>query len=166
MANPNKPARISQEIEKAIDTVDESLRVLVTPGVPVAADVLVGALAHEATTAATDIIVIPAGRTWQGEVTLSCDVAVVAGSAAVGRALGEVLTAGVGVTPAAGAVLRCEARAGANAATGTVGSSGANSSRISLTVKAPAGNAVQLQLVSTISGTNGRVDASASGKLL
>lgn len=135
-------------------------------GKPPAADVLVGHLAHTATTAAAALVTIPAGRTWVGELVIACDLAVSAASAVSGNALGVVATAGAGVVPAAGTVATCEARAGANAATGTVGTQGANSIRLPLIVVAPAGNSVDLTLATTINATAGRVAAMASGRLL
>lgn len=137
----------------------------VAEGVPAAADILVGHLAHTATTGATTFLTIAAGRTWVGEVGVVCDVSVAATNTAAGQALGVITTAGAGVTPAAGTVLSSEARAGANAATGTVGSQGAVAIRLPLTVVAPVGNAVTLALTSTIVGV-GRVAVSASGRLV
>lgn len=132
---------------------------------PLAANVLNGYRADTATTAAATIATVPAGRTWIGTITISCDVGEDAAGAVAGRAQGIVTTAGTGVTPPAGSLIDCEARAGANAATGTVGSSGANSNQSRAVVIAPAGNSVTIQAASTIAGTNGRVSFSAIGEL-
>lgn len=135
----------------------------VTPGAPAASNILVGVLSHAITTAATTLMTVPAGRTWTGMVVVTCTTSVAAASATAGQARAVVTTAGVGVVPAAGSVLAAEARAGANAATGTVGSSNSVTQSIPLTVVAPAGNAVTVQVASTIS--TGVVDVSASGAL-
>lgn len=135
------------------------------PQRPTATDIVAGLLSHTSTTSAATIVTVAAGRTWVGSVTISCDVGVAAASATAGQALGIVSTAGTGVVPAAGTYIACEARAGANAATGTVGSSGSNSITVPFTVVAPVGNVVTIQGASTIAGTNGRVDYSAAGVL-
>lgn len=134
---------------------------------PVAADVIVGHLAHTATTAAAAFLTVAAGETWRGTVAIVCDVAVAAASATAGQALGIVATAGTGVTPPAASVLSCEARAGANAATGTAGSQQSNSIAIQdFVLIAPVGNSVTLTGDTTIAGTNGRVSYSANGVYL
>ena len=135
--------------------------------VPAAADMLSGHQAFVATVGATTVITVPAGRTWVGAVALACDVALAAAVVTTGRAFAQVTTAGTGVTPAAGTYLSCEARAGANAATGTVGSQESTSLVVpDFYVAAPAGNAVTLQMSATITGTDGRVSVSAIGRLL
>lgn len=132
--------------------------------VPTTAEVASGHLAHTATTAAADILVVAAGKTWRGTVSICCDVGIAAASSTAGQALGVVTTAGTDVTPAAGTYLSCEARCGANAATGTVGGAGNNSVAVpDFVVIAPAGNSVSLQGTTTIAGTAGRVSYSANG---
>lgn len=134
---------------------------------PLAADVVVGHLAHTATTAAADFLTVSAGKTWRGTISIVCDVAIDAASATAGQALGVVTTAGVGVTPPAQTVLSCEARCGANAATSTVGESGNNSVTVQdFVLIAPGGNSVSLQGATTIAGTAGRVSYSANGTYL
>lgn len=131
---------------------------------PPAADVLAGHVAHTSTTGATTIITVAAGETWRGTIGIVCDVANAAANSTAGQALGTITTAGTGVTPSAGTYLTCEARAGANAATGTVGSQGANAvSATDFVIVAPAGNSVTLQGASTIAGSAGRVAFFASG---
>jgi hypothetical protein len=135
--------------------------------VPAAADIVAGHQAFTATTPATTVITVPAGRTWRGSVSLTCAVTNQAAATGTANALGVVTTAGVGVTPAAGTYVSCEARAGGNAATGTVGSQGNDSLTVpEMVVVAPAGNAVTLAVAATIAGSNGRVACSAIGRLL
>lgn len=134
--------------------------------IPEAADILAGHLAHVATTAAATLLTVPAGRVWRGSILIACDVVVGAAVAAAGQALGIIAVAGAGAAPPAGTVASCEARCGANAIGGTVGSQAATSIGAMLVVAAPAGNDVTLTLASTIAGTNGRVSASAIGQLL
>ena len=134
-------------------------------GAPASADILNGHVAQTATTAAATLITVPAGRTWRGHVSVQCAASVVAADTTAGQALGLVATAGANVAPAAGTILSCEARAAANAATGTAGSNGHASADVPVTVVAPAGNAVTLTLESTQAGTNTRVMAAASGYL-
>lgn len=135
-------------------------------GAPAAADILAGHQSFTATTAATTLITIPAGRTWAGTIGASVDCAVAAASATAGQAAATFTTAGVGVTPAAGTYFVVEARAGANAATGTGGSQAANFGSTPFTVVAPAGNSVTIQVASTNAGTNSLVEAFASGQLV
>ena len=146
------------------EPVPVSGSVAATTPVPAAAEVIAGHLAHTATTAAATIITVAAGKTWMGTVSICCDSSTAAATATAGQALGIVATAGTGVTPSAGTYLSCEARNGANAATGTVGSQGANSVTIQdFVIIAPVGNAVTLTGDSTIAGTAGRVSYSANG---
>lgn len=136
-------------------------------GVPAAADIVAGHQAFTATTAATTVITVPAGGTWRGSISLSCDASRVAAATTAAQALGEVTIAGAGSTPAAGTYVSCEARAGANAATGTTGTQAANTVTVpEFVVVAPAGNAVTVQATATIDATNGRVSCSAIGRLL
>lgn len=128
-------------------------------------DVLAGFQTFAATTGATTVISVPAGRTWVGQVAITCAVQNAAAALAAGQATGVVSTAGAGVVPAAGNYVRCDAVAGANAATGTVGDSGDNSVVVNMVVVAPAGNPVQVQATSTIAGTGGQVSVSAIGLL-
>ena len=138
----------------------------VSPPTPVAADILAGRQAFTATTAATTLITVPAGRTWVGEVGASCASSVAAANATAGQALAEISTAGTGVTPAAGVYFGVDALQGANSATGTVGGGAANFGSMPLVVIAPVGNGVTVQAACTIAGTGGRVAAYASGALV
>jgi hypothetical protein len=133
-------------------------------GVPAASDINAGFLSHTATTAAATLLTVPAGKVWVGEVVISCALSKAAAASGEGVARGVIATAGANVTPPAGTRLACEAKAGANAATGVVGTQGNNSVRTKMIVVAPAGNAVTLTLASTITNaTAGVVDASAIG---
>jgi hypothetical protein len=117
-----------------------------------------------ATTGATTLLTVAAGRTWVGTVGAACAVGIAAASATAGQARAVFATAGTGVTPAAGTVLAVEAKAGANAATGTVGSNGARTATMPLTIIAPAGNSVTVTVATTQAGTASVVDAWASGR--
>jgi hypothetical protein len=137
----------------------------VSTAAPTAANILNGFGSFAATTAATTLITVPATRTWVGTVGLSVASAIAAASTVAGQARGVITVAGTNVTPAAGTVMAAEAKAGANAAAGTVGSSADHSASMPLVVVAPAGNAVTVQVTSTVAGTAGVVDAWASGVL-
>lgn len=152
-------------VVKATDNGDGTATLNVAGGTPAAANVLTGSLSHAVTTGAATIITVPAGRTWVGTVGISCSVSVTAAATTQGLARGVVAVAGAGVTPSAGTVLAVDAKAAANAATGTVGSQGGNALAMPLTVIAPIGNSVTVTLASTITGTVGQVDAYASGAL-
>lgn len=132
----------------------------------VAANVLNGNQNIAATQAATTIITVPAGRTWVGTVGASCSVEEDAAGTVAGRARCIFSISGANATPAAGNVFAVEARAGANAVGGTVGGEAQNFGWMPLTVIAPAGNSVAVQVATSQSGTNTQVDAFASGALL
>jgi hypothetical protein len=136
------------------------------PGTTTAANILNGFQSFTSTTGATTLITVPAGREWAGEVGASCTAAEVGAGTAAAQARAVFAVAGTGVTPAAGTVFAVEARAGANVATGTVGSQAANANRMKLRVIAPVGNSVTITVASTNAGTNATVDAYASGELL
>lgn len=135
-------------------------------GGPAAADVLVGFQTFAATTGATTVIQVPAGRTWQGTVAVNCAAAEAGAGAVQAQATCVLTTAGAGVTPAAGTIARVSAYAGANVAGGTVGSDASTSQAIPLTIVAPAANAVQLQAATTQAGTVSEVNVTAAGNLL
>lgn len=135
------------------------------PTTPGGADILDGLQTFAATTAATTVITVPAGRTWVGTIAISCACSNAGANAVAAVATGVVSTAGAGVIPAAGSYLRCDAQAGANVAAGTVGDSGDNFLSSPFQVVAPVGNAVQVQATATIAGTAGQVSVSAIGAL-
>ena len=134
-------------------------------GVTAAADIVTGYQGFSATTANTTVVTIPAGRTWVGTVSVECACQEAAAGTVTAQATGIITTAGTGVTPAAGTYGRCDALAGANAATGTVGTDATATLQFPLTVVAPGGNAVQIQASATIAGTGGQVNVTASGTL-
>ena len=106
---------------------------------PRVADILSGQVTHTATTAAATVITIPAGRTWIGQIIVSCAVSNAAALATAGEARGTVSTAGTGVFPAAGTLFEVECLAGANAVAGLTGTQAANSgSAATVIVAAPA----------------------------
>ena len=131
---------------------------------PADADINVGYLSHTSTTGATTLLTVPAGRTWAGTVTIVAAVAKDAAATTTAQARAVIATAGTGVVPAAGTILACEAKAGANAVGGVTGSQGGNSIAARVVVRAPVGNAVTLTLVSTVAGTAGVLDVSAIGE--
>lgn len=70
------------------------------------------------------------------------------------------------MTPAAGTYSVVDARSGANAATGTVGTQGNNFGSTPFVVVAPAGNSVTIAVAATCAGTASLVEAFASGRLV
>lgn len=132
----------------------------------VAADVLSGRQAFTATTVATTIVTVPAGRTWVGQVGASVAVGVNSASTTAGQASALLSVAGAGAIPAAGVYLGVDALAGANAVTGLTGAQGSNYAAATWTVVAPAGNAVTIQVTATCAGTTSKVDAYATGVLV
>jgi hypothetical protein len=135
----------------------------VASGAPAAANIRHGYLSFAATTSATTLVTVPAGRTWTGTLAVACATATAAASATAGVARAVVSVAGVGALPS-GTVLAVEARAAANAATGTAGDSGNSTLECPLVVAAPAGNDVTIQVAATV--TNGVVDVTATGALV
>lgn len=156
------------------DSVPLSVLVGNTAPIPVSVDdspvvpgnIRCGRFSSTATTAATTLITIPAGRTWVGTVGASVSCAVTAASIATGRASALISVSGANAVPAPGIYLGVDALAGPNNATGTVGSQGSNSLSSAFTVIAPAGNSVNIQVATTQSGTTSLVDAFANGELL
>ncbi len=130
-----------------------------------AGNVLDGYMSFTATTAATNVLVVPAGRTWVGQIAVSCACAENAGDTVMARATATISVAGTGATPPAGTILACDALAGANAAGGLTGTSGANNATLPLTLIAPAGNSVSIQAATTQAGDLTVVRVAASGAL-
>lgn len=114
----------------------------VSAALPAAAAILTGYQTFTATTGATTLITITAGKTAVGTFGGSLDCNVAAASSTACKARVVFATTGAGVTPAAGTFMACHVTGGANAATGTVGSNGA----------APCGPNSD-QLISCASGT-------------
>lgn len=130
-----------------------------------AANVLAGFNTFGASTGATTVIIIPAGRTWVGTISVNCSCVEAAAGAVQGQATAIITTAGAGVIPAAATYMRVTAFAGANAVGGLSGTSDSNMATLPMTVVAPVGNAVQLQAASSNSGTQAEVNVSAFGIL-
>lgn len=164
--NVNSAAVFIVDASDVPTAVSSSNPLPVVAGAATAANVLNGFQTFTSTTGATTLLTVPAGRTWVGTVGVSCSTAIAAASATAGQARAVIASAGTGVTPAAGTLFACEANAGANAATGTVGSNNFGRQQIPLTLIAPVGNAVTLTVVTTQAGTTSRVDAFASGSLI
>lgn len=147
----------------ALVRVSASNPLAIVAGAAGAADIVNGYQTFTATTVATTLLTVAAGRTWDGEIGATCAVSIAAASTTAGQARAVFATAGTGVTPAAGTVFAIEAKVGANAATGTVGGSGSASNSMPVILIAPAGNAITVTVVTTQAGTASVVDAWASG---
>lgn len=145
--------------------VDAAGQVKTLVAAPIAVNVLAGRQTFAATTAATTLLTVPAGRTWCGTIGASVSCRNTAAATVAGQAKAEFTTVGTGVTPAAGTYLVVDAQAGGNAATGTVGSQAANFGSTPFTVVAPAGNSVTVAVASTNTGTAALVEAFAAGSL-
>ena len=133
---------------------------------PIAANVLDGVFTASSATSAT-LITVPAGRTWIGQLTINVTCSVTAAASTAGSATGTISTTGIGVTPAAGIILQCDTKVGANSATGTVGNGSSNAiGPLRAVIIAPAGNSVTLSAASSnMSGAVAIVNASAIGEL-
>jgi hypothetical protein len=132
--------------------------------VPMAAQVLDAYSSVVATQAATTILTVPAGRVWQGQVTLECGSQEAAAGTVAAQAIGVLSVSGAAAP--VGNVLRADALAGANAAGGTVGADATGSNASPLVIVASATAPALLQLAATVAGTAGQVNASAVGLLL
>lgn len=135
-------------------------------GAPAVANVTDGFQSFAATTAATTLVTVPAGRTWSGWIVMSAACVNAAANAVAAQATGVISVAGAGATPAAGNWIELDALAGANAAAGTVGDGGNSAVAVPFSVVAPGGNSVTIQLASTQAGTTSKVSASAIGALI
>ena len=133
---------------------------------PLAADILSGRQAFTATTAATTLVTIPAGRTWSGQIGASVTCSVAAGTTVPGQASAQISVAGTGSTPIAGIYLGVDTRVGAGLATSVNGAQSANFASAPIIIAAPAGNSVTVQVASTNTGTAALVDTFALGRLL
>lgn len=134
------------------------------PQRPTATDILYGYASATADVASTALVTVSAGRTWVGEVCASVHLTKAAAAATGGEIIATFLTAGTGVVPAAGTYFGVNAGAGANAATGTVGTQGGDSNCSKWTVVAPAGNTVTVNYaVDCNNHTTCRADVSANG---
>jgi len=134
-------------------------------GAPAAANILDGYALFGATTGATTLVQVPAGRTWKGRIGASCAVGMAATNTTAGQAIAVFSVSGSGAVPS-GNVFEVAALVGANAATATVGTAANNADDTELVVAAPAGNPVNIQIATTQTGTQTRVGAYAIGVLL
>lgn len=131
------------------------------------ADLLYGYASFTANATASLLLTVPAGRTWEGSFFASVSAAEAAAGTALAEASVTFATAGIGVVPAAGTYWGIPCLAAQNASGGTVGTDDANSDTIEIPgITAPPGNSVTVTVTVTISGTAGRVDASAVGGLI
>jgi hypothetical protein len=156
-------AEIARVENASPGATDYGLVVRNIPATPAAATVLAGYQSFTNTTAATTLVTIPAGKTWQGTVAVSAACAEAAAGTGQPQALGVISVAGAGATPAAGNYFAVQAMCGANAATGATGDGDSNFGSIPMIVVAPAGNSVTIQVTTTTAGTAARIDASAIG---
>lgn len=159
--NANIPAATTGQNVGA--QTDSAGNMRTAPQRPITADILDGYQTFTSTTSATTLITVTAGRTWVGTIGLNVTCQEVAAGTAACQARGVITTSGTNVTPAAGTYLACEAKNGANAASGLVGDGTANWCSIPFTIVAPVGNTVLIQVASTNVGTASVVDASAVG---
>ena len=133
---------------------------------PLASEIISGRQAFTATTAATTLITIPAGRTWSGQIGASVTCSVAAGTTIPGQASAQISVSGTGAVPIAGIYLGVDTRVGSGLATSVNGAQSANFASAPIIICAPAGNTVTVQVASTNTGTVALVDAFALGKLL
>lgn len=133
---------------------------------PTAANVLDGFQSVTATTGATTLVTVPAGRTWVGKIGASVSCHNAAAALAAGQAKAIFSVVGVGATPPAGNVFAVTAQTAANAATGAVGVDASADLQTDFTLIAPASGGVQIQVTTTISGTGGECDSFAIGQLI
>jgi hypothetical protein len=131
----------------------------------VAANVLDAYSQVTVTQAATTILTVPAGRTWVGQIGAACVCTNSAGTAAAAAARASFSIAGAGATPPAGNIFAVEARTGTPTAAAVDGMHLDNFGWVPLTVVAPAGNAVTIQLTTLNVGAYASVDAFAIGAL-
>jgi len=130
----------------------------ILPGVPSPSNILAGSATAANTASAQTILTVPAGRIWQGDLSISLTNQATSGS----LVSASINTAGTGAIPAP-AVNLLTVQAGS---VGTVTSDTSNSTTISdVYVAAPAGNAVTLTLTNS-TATTCTSAANANGVLL
>lgn len=135
---------------------------------PTSANILAG-FATLTANGTTTLITVPAGRTWVGQVGVSCAVNQAGAGTATGLADASIGTAnGTGtVVPAAGSYVQVRAEAGANVAGGTVGTQ--DSTAVAgqrLVVVAPAGGTALVQVtLANAAGVNPFAAGWAIGEL-
>lgn len=141
-------------------TADKGL--MVTPVSPAAASILDGRQTFSATTGATTLITVTAGKTWIGTIGASVDCNEVAAATAACKANATFTTTGANMTPAAGTYFACQATSGANAATGVTGTQGANFCSVPFTAVCASGTCT-IAVATTQAGTASLVEAFAVG---
>lgn len=104
----------------------------------------------------TPFLTIPAGRIWNGSLTIECAIALNAGATNVGIALGTVQAVGLGT------FARCAAYAGGSGGSGTEGAQAANSITIP-SIWVAGGNGVVVTVSATIAGAVGEATFMANG---
>lgn len=145
--------------------VDPSGNLRTAPQRPATGDILDGYQTFTSTTSATTLITVTAGRTWVGTLTANVACQEAAAGAVACQARVVFTTSGTNVTPAAGTYFACEAKNGANAASGLVGDGTSNFCSTPFTITAPVGNTVLIQVASTNAGTASVVDATTIGNM-
>lgn len=134
----------------------------VTIGAPAIGNILAGRQTFSSTTAATTLVTITAGKTFVGTIGSSVDCNEAAAATVACQAKAIFTTVGAGTTPAAGTYFGCQATSGANAATGTVGSQGANFCSTPFIASCASGTCT-IAVTTTQAGTASLVEAFANG---
>lgn len=132
--------------------------VAVTTSTPTAANIVGG----RGAASGAEILRVPAGRTWRGEVHLTGQAANAIGAAAAVHTA-DIVLAGAGATPAAGTVLSVALALPATTATATQGTYGRDA--VSMPFVIVAGGADAVLTVSASAGMTA-VRASARGELI
>jgi hypothetical protein len=136
-----------------------SLSLDIGSGTPlnIASYILSNAVTATNTTTPQTLLTIPAGRTWVGSIALAATNSAASGATAIA----SISTAGTGVTPAAGALLKVHCSTVGT----TAGLASQNNEIGPVTVVAPTGNSVTLTLTNS-TATTFTSDATAVGALL
>lgn len=130
----------------------------IVQGAPPAANVVGG----RGAAVGAEVLRVPAGRTWRGEVHLaSSSSAAIGAAAAVHVASLNLAGAGAAATPAPGVLLELATALPATAATAVMGSSGRADANMPLVIVAGTADAVV-----TLAGTATAMRASARGELI
>jgi hypothetical protein len=119
--------------------------------------ILANAVSATNTAAAQTLLTVPAGRTWLGSLALAATNTAAAGATGIST----IATAGTGVVPAAGPLLKVHCSTVGT----TAGLASQNNAISDVLVVAPAGNAVTLTLTNS-TATTYTSDATAVGVLI
>lgn len=130
--------------------------VAVTQGAPSAANVVGGSAA----VAGGELLRVPVGRTWRGQVHLACSSSAAIGAAAAVH-LARLDLAGIGAKPAPGVLLELPVALAATTATATQGVQGRADATVLLVIVAGTADAVV-----TMNGTATVMRATARGELI